>query len=165
MKPFAAIIVLRLLVTCAVARDEESNSTPRLAEDRVAITATWVCEALRDGGLPLTYSVSDIPVDALFGPVPGLVSKAVTVTATDSADVSIEIFDSERARAAEQRRRTEDWERLRASMEPGALPDFLADAACGRILVSLTQVSSSVIGNQQRSQVQEILEEKFGPCR
>lgn len=167
MKAFVAIVVLELVVSCAALGHRESGSTSLPLQDRVGITATEVCDALRAGGLPLSYSVSDIPIDpwdAIYDPVPGLVSKAVTVMATNSADLSIEVFDSERARAAEQRRRTEDWERLRASREPSALPDLLAPAACGPILVRLVQVSSSTIASQQRTQVLQILEERFGPC-
>lgn len=167
MRPFVAMVILQLVISCSASGYQQSGSSSPPLQDRVGITATGVCDALRAGGLPLSYSVTDIPIDpwdAIFDPVPGLVSKAVTVMVRDSADLTIEIFDSERARAAEQRRRTENWERLRASREPGAVPDYLAPAACGPILVRLMQVSGSAIGNQQRRQVLEILEERFGPC-
>ena len=167
MRPFVAVVVVQLVVSCSASRYQQSGSSSLPLQDHVGMTATGVCDALRAGGLPLASSVTDIPIDpwdAIFEPVPGLVSKAVTVMATDSADLSIEIFDSQKARAAEQRRRTEDWERLRASREPGAVPDYLAPAACGPILVRLMQVSGNAIGSQQRRQVLEILEERFGPC-
>ena len=81
--------------------------------------------------------------------------------AVDSTDVTIEIFDSEGSRAVEQQRRSENWESLRASREPGTLPELIAPAACGSILV---QVSSGATGIRQRRQVLEILNERFGPC-
>jgi hypothetical protein len=165
VKPLVAIILVGLLVPCAASGQQESGSASP-AQNGVGITAMEVCEVLRTGGLDLTSSVSEIPIDpwdAMFE-VPGLVSKAVGVTATERTDVSVEVFDSEASRAAEQRRRNEDWERLRASRKPGALPDLMPAVACGPILIRLEQVSSSAIGIQQRKQVVEILKERFGPC-
>lgn len=166
MKPFVPI-VLWLLVSCSASRHRETGSASPALHDRIEITATEVCEVLRADGLPLTSSVSEISIDswdATFE-VPGLVSKAVTVTAPYSTDLTVEIFDSERSRAAEQQRHSENWERLRESREPGAIPDLITVAACGPILIRLGQVSSTAIGIQQRRHVLEILEERFGPCR
>ena len=167
MKPLVAIILVRLLVVpCAASGQQESGSASPELQDRIGITATEVCELLRRGGLPLTSAVSEVPIDprdAIFE-VPGLVSKAVAVTTTNKTDVSVEVFDSEVSRAAEQRRRSEDWERLKTSREPGTLPELMPAVGCGPILIGLGQVSSA-IGIQQRSQVLEILEERFGPCR
>lgn len=163
MRLLVAIIAFSVTVSCWASRYQESGSASPAVQDRIEITVAEVCEVLRAGGLPLTSSVSEIPIDPWHGTfeVPGLVSKAVAVTAVDSTDVTIEIFDSEGSRAVEQQRRSEGWERLRASREPGTIPALIAPAACGSILV---QVSSGAAGIQQRRQVLAILNERFGPC-
>lgn len=150
------------------APDPEQRSNERSSgwkADSVKLSASQVADELRAGGLPLTYPVTDVGTGPLISgsdSIPGLLAHAVT--ATDSLDIDIRIFDSASARESRQRWQGQNLERARATTEPGALPDFMASAACGPILIDLIQVSESGTGREQHKQVQEILERRFGPC-
>ena len=91
MRLLVAIIAFPLTVSCGAYRYQESGSASPEMQDPIEITVAEVCEVLRAGGLPLISSVSEIAIDPWYATfeVPGLVAKAVAITAVDSTDVTI----------------------------------------------------------------------------
>jgi hypothetical protein len=135
-----------------------ADSTSALEQEQVRITGTDVGEALRAGGVPLTYPVMDIPPNT-GGPVPGLVSGAAT--ATDFADIDIKVFESAEARAAQERRWEDNRRQLNISRE--AMPQFMGVVACGPIHLELN-ADAVREGEQLQHQLVAIMEDRFGSC-
>jgi hypothetical protein len=152
-----ALLALGTLAGCGGSDDE--SSTPTTAAETENVTAAEVGQQLKEAGAPITYSVTDT-TDVGDPLEPPLMSTAET--ATDTLDISIEVYDTadHRAEASEQ----QDENLTENAPE---LVDSSVKAECGAILVSAVLSDDAATATSQRADfddVEDALVATFGPC-
>ncbi len=163
-----AVGFLVALAACSSSSDTTDATTSTTAADTTTTmasaveipTATEVAETLSQGGLAITFDVTDttgVGDDAEIDDA--LVTQAET--ATDDYDVSIFVFTGCPARGASEELRAANL--AESDVPEDALP-FMASVGCAEILVELADGFQVFDVEGEVPQVQGILEGTYGPC-
>ena len=148
------VVLILGLTTCSTEAVPEQEAVLADPASANVPTAVEVAEALKASGVPLSYDIT--PADGVIKPSPsaGILSSANT--ATDSADISVTVFQSPQHR----REAIERQEKVQ--------PGFAQHAECGPIKVDVmdgrTQGAAPPHVVDLAKQVRAVLETRYGPC-
>ena len=141
MRASKASRFFRGLVACVCIAGIFSPSSS-LADDLSKASATAIAELLKQGGIPLTYPITDTTKSPFFKDErrkAGIISSAVT--ATDDADISITVFESSQLRNDARLRQIK------------ACPGCAYITECGSILLSFVGTRSRAPATREQSRL------------